>query len=396
MIKKKMLLIIIILNVLSFFIYIKYNRMIKPDKEVIILFNWGEYIDPKIIDKYNQQSNRFIVKSSFFSSNELAINKIKAGNKYDIAILSEYAIEQLRDDYLENIRFDEIKESTTKTQEFQKLMNKYSIIDPKYNKVSIPYFWGKLGFLYNKKKINANEIIQWRKLLYNPTYKVALYNNSFEGIFLGLKAINADISGDNEIDINKSKEWLLKLKKKNFNLSFITDQLLDSMRIQDEERYDIALSYSGDARFLMKQNSNLEYYDFDKESNSDSKGTNIWVDSFVLPKGSNQEGAYDFINFLLRKKNILKNIDFTCYDSPYYEFWEKKNSKLILSINNEDTFYKYNENCKKQINNAWNFIYSYPRPRDNYLFILSFFILLFFLFLKIRFTKFNIKKIKKI
>ncbi|KXT29248.1 bacterial extracellular solute-binding family protein [Candidatus Phytoplasma oryzae] len=343
-----------------------------------MFFNWGEYIDPNIIEKYNKQSSRFVIKSSFFSSNELAINKIKSGNKYDIAILSEYAIEQLKDDFLETIIFEKITENTNKTKKFQDLISRYSKFD---STLSIPYFWGKIGLLYNKKKVNKDQIVQWRNLVKDDHYRIALYNNSFEGIFIGLKAINGDISGNNEEDIKKAQNWLLQLKKQNSNLSFVTDQILDYMRIPNEERYDISLVYSGDARFLMKQNPNLEYYDFSQEENDDNKGSNIWLDSLVLLKGSSQEGAYDFINFLLKKENIEQNIIFTQYDSPYIDFWQKKNSPLNLNINSYDSFYYFNEKNKKKITDAWNYVYSFPRPQDNYLFLFSFLILLLFLFI---------------
>ncbi|KAB8121866.1 MAG: ABC-type spermidine/putrescine transport system substrate-binding protein [Candidatus Phytoplasma cynodontis] len=381
--KRKMLFFTFFSLIIFYFIYSQYNKIFLNNKEVILFFNWGEYIDPIIIDEYNKQSSRFVIKQSFFSSNELAINKIKAGNKYDIAILSEYAIEQLKNDYLEIIENYKIKEDIQKTKKFEDLIHKYCSTTFQKQTFSIPYFWGKIGLLYNNKKIDKSEIVNWRNLFQNPNYKIALYNNSFEGVFIGIKAVNGDISGTNEDDIQKAKQWLLELKQKNSNLSFLTDQLLDYMRIKNEERYDITVAYSGDARFLMKQNDNLKYYDFSEEEESNLKGSNIWVDSFVLPKGSNKEGAYDFINFLLKKDNIQKNIFFTCYDSPYMDIWSKEISYLNLDINKNDLFYKYNETSKKKIHDVWNYIYSYPRPQDNYLFIFSLFILLFFLFLKI-------------
>lgn len=346
--KRKMLFFTFFSLIIFYFIYSQYNKIFLNNKEVILFFNWGEYIDPIIIDEYNKQSSRFVIKQSFFSSNELAINKIKAGNKYDIAILSEYAIEQLKNDYLEIIENYKIKEDIQKTKKFEDLIHKYCSTTFQKQTFSIPYFWGKIGLLYNNKKIDKSEIVNWRNLFQNPNYKIALYNNSFEGVFIGIKAVNGDISGTNEDDIQKAKQWLLELKQKNSNLSFLTDQLLDYMRIKNEERYDITVAYSGDARFLMKQNDNLKYYDFSEEEESNLKGSNIWVDSFVLPKGSNKEGAYDFINFLLKKDNIQKNIFFTCYDSPYMDIWSKEISYLNLDINKNDLFYKYNETSKKK------------------------------------------------
>lgn len=377
MIKNKKILIIlfvvIFLLILVFFSF-KINQ---KEKKEILLFNWGEYIDPQLIDVYNQQSEKFVVKQSFFSSNELAINKIQTGHQYDIAILSEYAIMQLKSDYLQKIESD-IKVKLEFNEQFEKIKLKM-----KNDEYSIPYFWGKLGILYNKKKITKQLLeYNWITLLKNSKYKVALYNNPFEGIFLGLKATSGDISGSKETDNQKAKDWLLDLKKTNTNLSFVTDQLLDNMKIKDEEHYDLALAYSGDARFLMKNNDNLAFFDFD------SGGTNIWVDSFILPKGSDTEGAYDFINFLLKPENIQKNTSFVGYDSPYQI--DNIDNKIKFLLKDNDKFYQYDEQCKKQINDIWNEVYSSPRPKDYYLFIFSF--LIVFLFIIIRF--FNLHFIK--
>ncbi|MCG3566539.1 MAG: ABC transporter substrate-binding protein [Candidatus Phytoplasma australasiaticum] len=365
-------------------------------KQSIILFNWGEYIDPKIISDYNNKSNDFVIKQNFFSSNEIAINKIKTGDVYDIAILSEYAIEQLKDNYLNKIDKNKLINYPELNENFQKIQKDKLPINIK--EYIIPYFWGKLGFLYNKQKITKDQISKhWTQLLQNNDYKVALYNNPFEGIFIGLKATQGNISQANPTEINKAKNWLLNLKQKNKNLFFVTDQILDNMRIANQERYDIAVTYSGDARYLMQQNPNLEYYDFNDHENNIYQ-TNIWVDSLVLPKGSNTKGAYDFINFLLKNDNLKQNTSFVGYDSPYQNINENNNS-LKININDKDNIYKYNVQTKKQINDAWNEVYAYPRPQDKYLLLLCFLIIIICLIIKFKINwpknnKFLINKYK--
>ncbi|MFR0367743.1 extracellular solute-binding protein [Candidatus Phytoplasma palmae] len=374
--KKKILFFTISLLIVIIYIFISILlSKNKKEKQIISLFNWSEYIDPEIIDNYNKQSDKFNVKQSFFSSNELAINKIKAGNQYDIAILSEYAIEQLKNDYLLKIKKKDDLKFTPLFETINEI-NKNKI----FKDYSIPYFWGKLGLLYNKNKFSKEMIkSDWKKFLNNPNYKISLYNNAFEGIFLGLKATDGDISGINEKDIEKAKNWLIKLKKQNNSLSFITDQLLDNMKVKGRERYDISLTYSGDARYLIEQNNNLQFYDF-SDDDEFQKGTNVWIDGLVLPKGSKEEAAYDFINFLLNPENIKKNTSFIGYDSPYLE----RQDKIIdLKIDKKnDKIYQYNEKTKIQISNSWSEVCSFPNPEDKYLFFLSFLILLIFIALR--------------
>ncbi|MDV3167910.1 MAG: extracellular solute-binding protein [Candidatus Phytoplasma stylosanthis] len=381
--QKKIALIIIFFVIITFSIVIYKNVKTKTNKKKdIILFNWGEYIDSEIINNFNKESQKFNVKQMFFSSNELAINKIKSGNKYDIAILSEYAIEQL----LQNNNLEKIKNINALlkiknifTNEFEQIKKKRDNNNNIWEYI-IPYFWGKIGILYRKDKLDREKIINLEKTIKNPEYKIALYNNPFEVIFLGLKITGGDISVNSQEEIKKAKEALIEIKKINTNLSFITDQLLDRMKTKNKEYYDIVVAYSGDARYLMKQNDNLDYYQFDQDSDSKKikKGTNIWFDALVLPKGSDQEGAYEFIKFLLKPENIKRNKSFINYDTPYIQENEYYPNELQLKIIDEDKIYKYNEKNKKQINDAWNEIYTYPSYKDKYLILLSFIIWILF------------------
>ncbi|MGE9276281.1 MAG: extracellular solute-binding protein [Candidatus Phytoplasma pruni] len=396
--KKKYLLRIGLLMVFFSIFYLAYKIMRKdsyshPEKQTIILFNWGEFIEPSLITEFNKQSTNYVIKQSFFSSNELAVNKIKSGDKYDIAILSEYAIEKLNKEdpnLLERIDYDKIDKFKGKKEIGELTKTFKGVYDNKLPQnikpYTIPYFWGNLGLLYNKERINKDEIQNWKNSMMNPEKKISLYNNSFEGIFIGLKATGGNIQNPTSDQIIKAKEWLLDLKNTNNKLSFVTDQLLDQMKIQGEEKYDISLTYSGDARFLMKQNKNLDFYPFD-EGDEKERGTNIWVDSIVLPKNANTKGAYEFINFLLDKKNISKNAEFIGYDSPYKE---TKNGELQIEIKDGDQMYQYNKEIKKEINDSWNEIYAHPRPQDNYLLFINLFIIS--LLLLFRFIKYFRKK----
>ena len=56
----------------------------------------------------------------------------------------------------------------------------------------------------------------------------------------------------------------------------------------------IGVIYSGEAIYTQKENPNLEYV-IPKE------GSNIWIDSWVIPKNAeHKENAEKFINFLCR------------------------------------------------------------------------------------------------
>ena len=72
----------------------------------------------------------------------------------------------------------------------------------------------------------------------------------------------------------------------------------------------IGVIYSGEAIYTQRENADLEYV-IPKE------GTNVWIDSWVIPKNAkNKENAEAFINYMCKPEIALKNFDFITYSTP--------------------------------------------------------------------------------
>ena len=75
--------------------------------------------------------------------------KIKAGTaKYDVAIPSDYMISKMiKEDLLHMINLDNVPNYALIDDRFKNLA-----YDPN-NEYSVPYMWGTVGILYNKKMV---------------------------------------------------------------------------------------------------------------------------------------------------------------------------------------------------------------------------------------------------
>ncbi|WP_024563437.1 ABC transporter substrate-binding protein [Candidatus Phytoplasma tritici] len=342
------------------------------EEQTLTLFNWGEYLEPSIIEKFEKETH-IKVKQVLFSSNELAVTKIKSKNKYDLAILSEYAIDQLRQsEMLETIEYDKLIKDDKHYYKLNEKLKTKLLYEFDFNDYAVPYFWGKVVILYNKNKMTETQINELKdkgfKYLKDSNLKVSLCNNARDGLMVGLKATEGKIAKPSKNELDKAKKWLLELKEQKPNLAFINDQLMDRMKNKNNEYYDIVIAYSGDANFLKEQNNNLDYF-------SPTEGTNVWVDALLIPKGSKKDLAYKFINFLRQKENYENNLAFTKYNSPY-EGLEHFQGIAKIQIENNDEVYKYNQTTQKTINTYWNDIIAFPSKKDYWLFILSFLIFL--------------------
>ena len=134
-------------------------------KQTLTIYNWGDYIDPALITKFEHQTG-YHVDYETFDSNESMLTKIRqGGTNYDVVVPSEYTVQRMK------------KEHLIAPLNHRKLPNlKY--IDPQFlnrsfdpdNRYSVPYFWGTLGIIYNDQKVNGKDVQHWEQL-WNPRLK---------------------------------------------------------------------------------------------------------------------------------------------------------------------------------------------------------------------------------
>ncbi|MFT8883658.1 MAG: ABC transporter substrate-binding protein [Liquorilactobacillus hordei] len=272
----------------------------KSDK-VVNIFNWGDYIDPKLITKFEKQTG-YKVSYETFDSNEAMYTKIKqGGTAYDIAIPSDYTIKKMINNHLLlPINHSKLKGLSNIDSKFLNLS-----FDPG-NKYSLPYFWGTLGIIYNKKYVNANEVKKWNDL-WNPKFKnsIMLIDGAREVMGLTLNSQGKSVNDTDPKDLQAAYE---KLKKLSPNVKAILADEIKVYMAQDEA--PIAVSYSGEAMEMMDNNKNLRY-------TIPEEGSNIWFDNMVIPKtAKNVKGAYAFLNFMLEPKNAAQNAEYVAYATP--------------------------------------------------------------------------------
>lgn len=137
--------------------------------------------------------------------------------------------------------------------------------------------------------------------------------------------------------------------------AYVIDQVRDKM-IGNEAA--IGVIYSGEAIYTQSENPDLEYV-IPKE------GSNIWIDSWVIPKNAeHKENAEAFINFLCRPDIALMNFDYITYSTPNVEARkliedeEIRNSAIAFPDDSElercETFHYLGEDAEVVYNELWN------------------------------------------
>lgn len=315
----------------------------------VIVYNWGEYIDPETIDMFEEETGIKVVYDEF-ETNEIMYPKVEAGaTAYDVICPSDYMIQKLIDnDLLSEINFDNIPNIKNIGQQYLEQSREF---DPE-NKYSVPYCFGTVGILYNKTMVDG-PIESWSVLWDEKYADNILMQDSVRDAFmvsLKLNGYSMNTLDQNELEIAKNT----LIEQKPLVQAYVIDQVRDKM-IGGEAA--LGVIYSGEAIYTQRENADLAYV-IPKE------GTNVWIDSWVIPKNApNKENAEAFINFMCREDIALMNFEYITYSTPntaaqaLIEDEDIRNSEIafpdLSQYENLETFQYLGSEGEELYNNLW-------------------------------------------
>lgn len=282
------------------FYYAKESDVLNDEK--LVVYNWGEYIDPEVLTMFEEETGIDIVYEEF-ETNEILYPKISSGAiAYDVICPSDYMIQRMiENDLLSEINFDNIPNLKNIGKQYLERSRQF---DPE-NKYSVPYCWGTVGILYNKMMVDE-PVDSW-SILWDPKYKdnILMQDSVRDAFGVTLKYLGYSLNSIDLDELTEAKNLLIEQKP--LVQAYVIDQVRDKM-IGNEAA--LGVIYSGEAIYTQKENPNLEYV-IPKE------GSNIWIDSWVIPKNAeHKENAEKFINFLCRPDIALMNFEYITYSTP--------------------------------------------------------------------------------
>ena len=285
------------------FYYAQESNMMNSEK--VVVYNWGEYLDPEVLTMFEEETGIDVVYEEF-ETNEILYPKISSGAiAYDVICPSDYMIQRMiENDLLAEINFDNIPNVKNIGKDYMEQSRKF---DPE-NKYSVPYCWGTVGILYNKTMVDE-PITSW-SVLWDEKYKdnILMQDSVRDAFGVTLKYLGYSLNSTDLDELTEARDLLIKQKP--LVQAYVIDQVRDKM-IGNEAA--IGVIYSGEAIYTQMENPDLEYV-------IPEEGSNIWIDSWVIPKNAdNKENAEKFINFLCRPEIALMNFEYITYSTPNSE-----------------------------------------------------------------------------
>lgn len=318
--------------------------------QTLYLYNWGEYTGENILRDFEEETGATVVQESFDSNEQMYI-KVANQEPYDVLVPSDYMVQRLIDEDLLQ------KLDKSKLTCMDKLADAVKGLpyDPQ-NEYSVPYFWGTVGIVYDKTKVEIRDLeAEGFGIFLDEKYKgdVYLYDSERDAFMMALKDLGYFMNTTSEKEIQEAYDWLVQCVE-TMDAEIVTDEIIDNMA---QGRKALGLIYSGDATYVMEENENMGYYMPDT-------GTNLWSDAMVIPKNAkNPELAHAFINYASDYDGAYDNSSYVGYTSANQEVmddiygeggdYEGIEAYIPRIDNPNDEVFVYNEDTKKIMGDLW-------------------------------------------
>ena len=299
---KKLCLIIIALCIPALMGF-SWGQRESKSKVTLNVYNWGDYIDEDVLDSFEEETGIKVNYETFATNEDMYVKVKQGGTKFDVIIPSDYMIARMiKEDLLEKIDATRLPTFKNIDPRFLKLE-----FDPK-NEYSVPYMWGTLGILYNKKMVDK-KVDSWN-ILWDKKYakQILMMDSVRDTLAVAFMCLGYSLNTTDKGKLQEAAELLIKQKP--LVRAYVGDNGKDMM-INGEAA--LSVNYSGDAVFAMEKNPDLAYA-IPKEK------TNLWVDSMVVPKNSaHKKEALLFIDFMNSSEIAKMNAEFIGYSTPNKE-----------------------------------------------------------------------------
>lgn len=320
------------------------------NQNTVYVYSWGDYLDPKVLEMFEQETGIKVVLDTFDTNENMYPRVVEGAVHYDVICPSDYMIQKMIDNnLLQPVDFEKLPNA--KKYIGEKFFEQSRTFDPE-NKYSVPYCWGTVGIVYNKKMVD-DPVDSWT-ILWNEKYKnkILMQDSARDALMIPLKILGRSLNETDEKYLEQAKDMLIKQKP--LVQAYVVDEVKDKM-ISGEAALGVV--FSGEALMITTANPDTDFA-IPKE------GTNFWIDGWVITKDSeNVDNAHRFIDFMSRPDIAVMNFDYLGYSSPNTQVYELeqneefKNSPIAFPdlevYKNQETYKYLGNDMDKNYNRLW-------------------------------------------
>ena len=276
--------------------------------EELIFYDWSDDGISAVFDAFTEE---YGVKITYvaFESTEEAVENIRAGEMYDIAVIeNQYIPTLVEEELLAKIDFGHVPNFRNISANFRDLS-----YDPQ-NLHTIPYSWGTTGLVVRPDLVSepvtkwadkwkpelAGQIINWET---TPRFTIGA----------ALKSLGHSVNSEDTEELEAALEKLIQLKPNSY---WLVEEHSAAPLIVSGDAV-VSLGWSEDFWLAQEEIDEVTYV-------IPEEGSILWGDNFVIPVNSpNKYTAELFLDFILRAEvtaEIVNNIYYPMPNDAAIEF----------------------------------------------------------------------------
>ena len=341
----------------------------RAQDRVVNIYNWSDYIDPKVLEDFTKETGIKVVYD-VFDSNDVLETKLLAGKTgYDVVVPSQTYMQRLIAAGVFQ-KLDKSKLPNLKNV-WPEIAARLATYDPG-NEYGVNYMWGTTGIGVNvdrmKERLGGASLDSWdtvfkpEQLAKFTSCGVHVLDAADEMVPTALRWLGLNPDSKDSGDIEKATAALMKIRPhvRKFHSAEYINALANG-------EICLAVGWSGDvlqartrareaAEKTKKKPVNIDYV-LPKE------GAHMWFDSLAIPKDAPHVAeAHIFIDYLLRPEVAARNSNAVSYANgnlASQKFVDKEILENRSIYPDAATMQKlfvstpYSQQVQRQITRAW-------------------------------------------
>ena len=272
----------------------------------IFMYNWSEYIDPEIMNQFEEECGVKVTETNFDSNETLLATLQAGGSGYDIIVPSDYMVQIMIDEGM----LMELDWSVITNISNMNPINVNQYFDPE-QKYTAPYFWGTSGFA-----VDSNVVTDYSEswsIMFDPDSpycgQISMLDDQRETLGAALMYLGYPINDVDPAHLEEAKDLLIA---QSACIKAYDSESNDDLLISGETV--LAHIWTGDAILAGDPETGGRdgiFYVIPEE------GCTIWQDNMAIPVDS--ENAYTamiFINYVNYPEIAAQNAEWVGYGTP--------------------------------------------------------------------------------
>lgn len=287
-------------------------------ERVVNVFNWSDYVDPKVLADFTRETGIKVVYDTFDSNEMLEARMLAGRTGYDVVAPSATFLQRLIvAGVLQPLDRAKLPHASGLSPD---IMGRLAAYDPG-NRFAVDYMWFTTGIAFNRKKVEerlgAQPLDSWDVVFKPDSLKkladcgVYVLDSPEDMVAIALHHLKLDPNSKNDADLKRAFAVLASVRSS--IRKFHSSEYINALASGD---VCLAVGWAGDARQAADRareaKNGVEIgYAVPRE------GTLMSFDALAIPKDApHVEEAHAFIDYLMRPEVAARNTVVTHFANP--------------------------------------------------------------------------------